>query len=299
MTQTTLVASSAGSSSLTARVSELRRSKIRRRSVEEIENGDQLEAGLNGSTDSLDPLDAVELPSDAEIAFESLRSRSKLQIRALGGLPPIVLRSQLYASLRERSEVDKHLELMRAIGEVRLLKAVLIKDDIAVVTTDDYIECIDMKLRSCKKDTLDDLALRRFRDHTVPTYRQKSIAKEELRHSLHPSRVKQSMEMTSAILRLGFAVRVASDEGSFNFSVPSWGRFWKNVRDGSKELTQKLRRQEYNELMLSALETSQIRKSCFDASFHVKQMVGSNVVEVIPTASGSVVRLLDNDDNES
>mmetsp|Transcript_13423 Transcript_13423/g.53906 ORF Transcript_13423/g.53906 Transcript_13423/m.53906 type:complete len:189 (-) Transcript_13423:1958-2524(-) len=188
---------------------------------------------------------------------------------------------------------------MRAIGELRLLKAVLIRDDIAVVTTDDYIECIDMKLLSCKEGTLDEVALRRFRDHTVPTYRHKSITKEELRHSLHPSRVKQSVEMTSAILRSGFVVRAASDDQSFNFSVPSWGRFWKNVRDGSKELTQKLRRQEYNELMLSALETSQIRNSCFDASFHVKQMVGSNAVEIIRTTGGSVVRLLDNDDHES
>lgn len=49
----------------------------------------------------------------------------------------------------------------------------------------------------------------------------------------------------------------------------------------------------------SDVEKSRLRRTCFNASFHVKQMVGSGLLEVITTSSGDILRLAHRDENPS
>lgn len=53
------------------------------------------------------PVDFLEAEDDVVLAFESLRARCMDQISVLEDVPPIVLRSQLYASVSNRARVDR------------------------------------------------------------------------------------------------------------------------------------------------------------------------------------------------
>lgn len=62
-----------------------------------------------------------DLPSDVEAAMGLLKSRF-LWSPGCADLPPLVLQSQLYSVLRDRTEVDRQLDDLRRRNVVRVFK---------------------------------------------------------------------------------------------------------------------------------------------------------------------------------
>lgn len=61
-------------------------------------------------------VDELEVPNDVVLAFESLRLGSMTQEDGLENTPPLVLRSQLYAIVDDRGQVDTEIVNVKIIS---------------------------------------------------------------------------------------------------------------------------------------------------------------------------------------
>eukprot|EP00240_Pyramimonas_obovata_P014518 CAMPEP_0118940676 /NCGR_PEP_ID=MMETSP1169-20130426/32016_1 /TAXON_ID=36882 /ORGANISM="Pyramimonas obovata, Strain CCMP722" /LENGTH=188 /DNA_ID=CAMNT_0006885229 /DNA_START=74 /DNA_END=637 /DNA_ORIENTATION=+ len=78
-------------------------------------------------------------PSDTEVALEVLKSQfPKLQ----GEVVPLLLKTQIYSMVKNRTDVDRTLNSLRQKYVLRLFKLPTGADDYAVVFTRDYIEMV-------------------------------------------------------------------------------------------------------------------------------------------------------------
>mmetsp|Transcript_12973 Transcript_12973/g.39926 ORF Transcript_12973/g.39926 Transcript_12973/m.39926 type:complete len:190 (-) Transcript_12973:1494-2063(-) len=180
---------------------------------------------------------------------------------------------------------------MRRNRTVRLIDVEALKDEIALVQSEDYCACVERLLAKDDMDATDKLALQRFLDAVVPHFYDAHINRAELYNALHPTSVKKAMDMVRILMREGLLLRRVDDDLNILFSVPRAGKIWKYVRDGAREIANILSRCEYHEKPLMDLETSRLRRSCFNATYHIQQMVGSSKLMIIPTTSGTIARL--------
>ncbi|KFM65644.1 Serine/threonine-protein kinase 19, partial [Stegodyphus mimosarum] len=91
-----------------------------------------------------------DIPTDTSPALQYLSSIFPLE-KFQNRLPPIVMRHQIYAFVKCRTEVDKQLSDMCKQGEIRLFKLGNSEDEIAIVYMKDYKQHIE---RCCQNNTV-------------------------------------------------------------------------------------------------------------------------------------------------
>jgi len=69
------------------------------------------------------------------------------------------------------------------------------------------------------------------------------------------------------------------DVDSYWFSIPEIGVFLKCFLKGRQELLDFLKRQKYNESLLSLLQKKKIKSSSLGNMFHIRDLLGSGLVE--------------------
>ncbi|XP_057965027.1 uncharacterized protein LOC131155705 isoform X4 [Malania oleifera] len=166
-------------------------------------------------------------------------------------IQPFILRSQLYSSVKDRTQVDRELESLKREKILRIFKLNTGQDDHGIMFVDDYItQCLLLS---------------------------------------HGGNVKD--EHISLLINAGLLTRQLIDPNMYWFSIPNIGSVLKGLSQGRKELLSFLNRRRYKEMMLAVLEKKRLRFSPLDIRFHLRDLIGSGHLKTIHTPTGLVVRV--------
>ncbi|XP_019054224.1 PREDICTED: uncharacterized protein LOC104602898 isoform X2 [Nelumbo nucifera] len=116
--------------------------------------------------------------SDTLIALRIMRSQfpniEKVSVQ------PFILRSQLYSSVKDRTQVDRELESLRKEKILRIFKLNTGQDDHAIMFIDDYLNQIELVVKRMEAKRQDIAVFEWFKEHVIPTQLDPSIGHQEL-----------------------------------------------------------------------------------------------------------------------
>lgn len=227
--------------------------------------------------------------SDTLVALRMMRSQfpriEKVSIR------PFILRSQLYSSVKDRTQVDRELESLKREGIIRVFKLNTGQDDHAVMFVDDYQSQIERAVERLQTKRQDDLTVFDwFKTHVIPSKLDPSIGHQEL-FSLLSLAGKVKEEHISLLINAGLLTRQLIDPNMYWFAIPNIGSVLKGLSQGRKELLSFMNRRKYKEMMLALLEKKRLHLSLLDMRFHLRDLIGSGHLKTVQTPSGLVVRI--------
>ncbi|XP_019105347.1 uncharacterized protein LOC104894724 isoform X5 [Beta vulgaris subsp. vulgaris] len=188
--------------------------------------------------------------SDTLVALRMMRAQfpklEKVSVK------PFILRSQLYSSIKDRTQVDRELEVLKRDKVLRVFKLTTGQDDHAVMFLEDYIhQCSLLSAGGKVKD-----------------------------------------EQISLLVNAGILTRQLIDPNIYWFAIPNIGSILKGISQGRKELLSFLNRRKFKEMMLSSLEKKRLRFSSLDMRFHLRDLIGSGHLQTFQSPTGIVVRVL-------
>ncbi|XP_054789999.1 uncharacterized protein LOC129295447 isoform X3 [Prosopis cineraria] len=187
--------------------------------------------------------------SDTMVALRIMRAQFP-QIEKLS-VQPFILKSQLYSSVKDRTQVDRELESLKRDKVLRIFKLNTGQDDHAIMFLNDYLnQCSLLSLGGKVKDS--DISL---------------------------------------LINAGVLTRQLIDPNMYWFAIPSIGSLLKGLAQGRKEIMSLLNRRKYKEMMLSSLEKKRLRMSPLDMRFHLRDLIGSGHLQTNSTPTGLVVRV--------
>ncbi|KAG8389198.1 hypothetical protein BUALT_Bualt02G0204000 [Buddleja alternifolia] len=226
--------------------------------------------------------------SDTLVALRMMRAQfphiEKISVQ------PFILRSQLYSSIRDRTQVDRELESLRRDKVLRIFKLNTGQDDHAVMFLDDYMNQIDRVVKRMEEKKHDLTVFEWFKTHVLQSKLDTSIGHQEL-FSLLSSGGKVKEELISRLINAGLLTRQLIDQDMYWFSIPNIGSVLKGLSQGRKELLSFLNRRKYKEILLAPLERKRLRLSPLDMRFHLRDLIGSGHLKTVQTPSGLMVRV--------
>ncbi|XP_075090018.1 uncharacterized protein LOC107758954 isoform X4 [Nicotiana tabacum] len=176
-------------------------------------------------------------------------------------IQPFILRSQLYSSLKDRTQVDRDLEIDRVSKRLEAQK----QEDISVFEW--------------------------FKEHVIHSKLDPSIGHDEL-CSLLSLGGKVKEEHISLLINAGLLTRQLIDPNMYWFAIPNIGSVLKGLSQGRKELMSFLNRRKYKEMAMASLEKKRLRLSPLDMRFHLRDLLGSGHLKTVESPTGLVVKVV-------
>ncbi|XP_070052522.1 uncharacterized protein [Nicotiana tomentosiformis] len=176
-------------------------------------------------------------------------------------IQPFILRSQLYSSLKDRTQVDRDLEIDRVSKRLEAQKL----EDISVFEW--------------------------FKEHVIHSKLDPSIGHDEL-CSLLSLGGKVKEEHISLLINAGLLTRQLIDPNMYWFAIPNIGSVLKGLSQGRKELMSFLNRRKYKEMAMASLEKKRLRLSPLDMRFHLRDLLGSGHLKTVESPTGLVVKVV-------
>ncbi|CAN4113686.1 unnamed protein product [Withania somnifera] len=205
---------------------------------------------------------------------------------------PSIQKSQLYSSLKDRTQVDRELESLRREGVLRTFKLNTGQDDHAIMFLDDYLSQIERVSKRLEAQKQEDLSFFEwFKEHVIQSKLDPSIGHEEL-HSLLSLGGKVKEEHISLLINAGLLTRQLIDPNIYWFAIPNIGSVLKGLSQGRKELMSFLNRRKYKEMAMTALEKKRLRSSPLDMRFHLRDLLGSGHLKTVETPTGLIVKVV-------
>ncbi|KAM7257717.1 hypothetical protein ACFE04_013458 [Oxalis oulophora] len=206
-------------------------------------------------------------------------------------IPPFILQSQLYSSVKDRTQVDRELESLRRDKVLRVFKLNTGQDDHAIMFLDDYLNKIELIVKRSKDGEQGDVEVFEwFKIHVIDSKLEPGIGHQELVFLLsHGGKVKD--RHISLLMNAGLLTRQLMDPEKYWFAIPSIGQILKGLSQGRKELLSLLNRKKYKEMMLATLEKMRLRYSLLDMRFHLRDLIGSGHLKTVQTPTGLVIRV--------
>ncbi|XP_012681308.1 serine/threonine-protein kinase 19 [Clupea harengus] len=198
-------------------------------------------------------------------------------------LPLIVMKHQLYSIHSAKTLVDRQLNLLREQGEVMMFQLGFDADTFGLVFTADYKE----KTLAGTAGTGSQGTVEKFLNKVVPSCTDLSFNKDKM--------LKEFLFTDSEITQLvKCGVLTVRDAGSWWLSVPNSGKFTKYFIQGRKAVLNMIKKARYGEVLKNELEgrrtTSHVK---FPMKYHIHDLMGAELVESIPTTSGTLLRYVD------
>ncbi len=85
------------------------------------------------------------------------------------------------------------------------------------------------------------------------------------------------------------------DANSYYFNIPNSGNFWTSCLKGRKEVLSLIQRHKFKELPLTELEGKKVHSSNLGIAFHIKDLIGLELIETLPSRNGTLIRLKNKD----
>ncbi|KAK8937190.1 hypothetical protein KSP39_PZI012790 [Platanthera zijinensis] len=201
-----------------------------------------------GDRNELDGLEGKFTFTDTLIALRMMHAQFPKTEKVT--LQPFTLQSQLYSSIKDRTQVDRDLELLKKEKILRLFKLNTGQDDHAIMFFQDYInQCVLLSAGGEMKD-----------------------------------------EDVTLLINAGLLTRQMIDPNMYWFSIPNIGSVLKYLSQGRKELLSFLNRRKYKEMLLAPLEKKCLRLSPLGMRFHLRDLIGSGRIKLLQSPSGMLVR---------
>ncbi|GLU03670.1 hypothetical protein SLE2022_208580 [Rubroshorea leprosula] len=266
----------------------MERGKKRPRQEKEEAEEEEIETGSSNADRSLSLEENLTF-SDTLMALRIMRAQFPHLDKV--AIQPFVLQSQLYSSVKDRTQVDRELESLRREKVLRIFKLSTGQDDHGIMFLDDYLKQIERVFKRMEeKDRGDMEVFKWFTTHVVESKLEPSIGHQELCSLLSlGGQVKDGH--VSLLINAGLLTRQLIDPNMYWFAIPNIGSLLKGLTQGRKELLSFLNRRKYKEMMLATLEKKHLRLSSLDMRFHLRDLIGSGHLKTVHTPSGIVVRV--------
>ncbi|ONH93255.1 hypothetical protein PRUPE_8G221800 [Prunus persica] len=202
--------------------------------------------------------------SDTLVALRIMRAQFPQSDKV--SVQPFILRSQLYSSVEDRTQVDRDLENLRREKVLRIFKLNTGQDDHAIMFFDDYLCQMERVVKRLEEKKDSDIleVFKWFKSHVLDNKLEPSIEHQEL----------------CTLLALGGKVKDEHISLLINSGLL-----------GRKEVLSLLNRRRYKEMMLAPLEKKLLRYSPLDMRFHLRDLIGSGHLKTAKTPTGLVVRV--------
>nr|XP_056718595.1 serine/threonine-protein kinase 19 [Euleptes europaea] len=196
-------------------------------------------------------------------------------------LPPLVLRHQIYSLVRDRTTVDRCLSQMKDEGRIRMFQQGFDVDNLVVTFTDSYkskvLEFVSGKEFAC--------TVRKFLDSVLTSCSDISFDKKRMLGEFGFSDAEITQLVNAGVLTV-------RDAGSWWLAVPGAGRFVKCFIRGRKAVLGMIQKAKYKEVLQSDLQTRRAPSNVkLGLPYHVHDIIGAQLVDCVPTSSGTLLRL--------
>uniref|UniRef100_A0A2K6F9V4 Serine/threonine kinase 19 n=1 Tax=Propithecus coquereli TaxID=379532 RepID=A0A2K6F9V4_PROCO len=200
-------------------------------------------------------------------------------------LPPIVLRSQVYSLVPDRTVADRQLKELQEQGEIRIIQLGFDLDAHGIIFTEDYRTRVGVTvLKACDGRPYAG-AVQKFLTLVLPACGDLSFQQDQMTQTFGF----RDSEITHLVNAGVFNVR---DAGSWWLAVPGAGRFIKYFVKGRRAVLGMVRKAKYRELLLSELLGRRAPAAVrLGLSYHVHDLIGAQLVDRISTTSGTLLRL--------
>ena len=197
-------------------------------------------------------------------------------------LPAIAVKHQLYSIVKDRTLVDRELNLLRDRGIIRFFKLDSGSDEFAVVNDKDFMEIITMNLKARGHE--DNLGVSKFVSKVLPTIKDVSIEKVKILGTFSLSDEVITILMNLGILNL-------RDEKSLWISIPYSSLFMKSLIGGRKAVLSIINKTKYKEIAKNDLEQKDIKlHSKLGIKYHIYDIIGGDMVSEVLTTNGALLR---------
>ncbi|KAM5146719.1 inactive serine/threonine-protein kinase 19 [Mantella aurantiaca] len=241
------------------------------------------EPGANKTDSSIVPSpypDFTDNPQDAVPYLCALFPRKLFN----DALPPMFLRHQMYSMIQDRTSVDRLLSSLQQEGEVCLVQPGFDPDTFLVVMSEDLRAAVIRSVDETSRAAI----VQKFLDSSLFSSSKISYDREEMMHKNRFS----DREITQLVNAGLLTVR---DAGSWWLSVPGAGKFVSHFIKGRKALVSQISKSRYKEVLLTDLSTRKPPVALrLGMEYHIHDIIGAGLVDCIPTASGTLLRLSDN-----
>uniref|UniRef100_A0ACD5ZG81 Uncharacterized protein n=1 Tax=Avena sativa TaxID=4498 RepID=A0ACD5ZG81_AVESA len=242
-----------------------------------------------GRTENSTSLEDNLIFSDTLIALQLMRTQFPKLEKVV--TQPFILQSQLYSSVKDRTQVDRDLESFKKDRVLRVFKLNTGQDDHAIMFMDDYLKQMEFSVRrSTGKNQDGSEVFEWFEKYVLHSKLDVSINHLELCSLLSHGGDARDKHIT-LLMNAGLLTRQLIDPNMYWFSVPNIGPILKGLSQGRKEILSLLNRRKYKEMLLSSLEKTRLRSSPLDVRFHLRDLIGSGHIKTFQTPTGLLARV--------
>lgn len=194
---------------------------------------------------------------------------------------PLMLRSQVYCLIKDRTAADRQLDGLRQRNVLRVFRVNCGPGDAALMPTADYVALTVGISEEHPPQSAQRAALRAFAARVLPACTGETVQRERLMELLEGAGCSGSGEEgLSALLQAGLVCREPGGDDALVFALPSIGPVIAAVNNGRKELVRALQRRKPPEMLEAELEKRfPLRSSCLNARFHIRHLLGSGVLQ--------------------
>ncbi|XP_029944559.1 serine/threonine-protein kinase 19 [Salarias fasciatus] len=198
-------------------------------------------------------------------------------------LPQIVLKHQLYSIHNDKTLVDKEVNKLREEGALLMFQLGFDTEAFGLIFTSDY----KTKVLAGQEGKATQATVERFLEKVVSFCTDLSFTKDKM--------LREFLFTDSEITQLvKSGVLTVRDAGSWWLSIPNSGKFTKYFIKGRKAVLGMVKKSKYSEVLKAEIEerktNSQVK---FHMKYHIHDIVGAELVESIPTTSGTLLRFVD------
>ncbi|KAI3915666.1 hypothetical protein MKX01_015491 [Papaver californicum] len=227
--------------------------------------------------------------SDTLIALRIMRAQFPVIDKV--AVQPFILRSQLYSSVKNRTQVDRELESLKKEKKLRVFKLNTGQDDHGIMFTEDYLMQIGIVMKRIGAKMEDDVkVIDWFKNYVIDSKLDPSISHQELCLLLALGGKVKDAHIT-ILINAGLLTRQLVDSSMYWFAIPNIGSVLKSLSQGRKELLSFLSRRKYKEMLMAPLEKKRFRMSMLDTRFHLRDLIGSGHLKTFNTPTGLAVRI--------
>lgn len=257
------------------------------------------------SSVSVDDEDEVhqKMPDDAQVAIELLLNSAASAAKAKANEdgvqetppPPVVLPSQVYALIQNRTAADRAMQRLVEQKKLRRVRLQGPHGEDALVKLSDVYDAVEQVKAECTGDDSKQLVLDAFLQKLVLAKCEPALHREDAKRALqaHIADRVDSENAIAFLTRNGFL----SNEVCGNrvlISVPSLGKAVKSVLSGRRELKATLERKRRKYATMKELYKSKApagSSTFFDLTFHVRDLQGKGIIAIENMPSGKLLRI--------
>ncbi|XP_072298306.1 serine/threonine-protein kinase 19 [Eucyclogobius newberryi] len=227
-------------------------------------------------------LSDVDGPTDIKATVEYLMTLFPRKLFN-DALPQIVLKHQLYSLISDKTLVDKGVNKLREQGELLMFQLGFDSEAFGLVFASDY----KTKVLAGQDGRDTEETVKKFMDKVLSSSTDLSFSKDQMLRDF----LFTDAEITQLVKSGVLTVR---DAGSWWLSIPNSGKFTKYFLQGRKAVLNMVKKSKYNEVLKVDLEDrktpSQVK---FHMKYHIHDIVGAELVESVPTTSGTLLRYVE------